>query len=223
MTRLVLHQHPFAQYCQKVLIAFGELGLPFESRLVEGRGELARLWPPASIPVLVDEEAGVMLPESSAIIEYLDGLGGGGLVPGVQARLWDRICDHHVADQVGKVVTDQLRPDDGHDSVGVEQARQKLDTAYGVLETQLARDRWLAGDTFTIADCSAASALFYAWVVHRWQPDAHPSLTRYYGDVMARPSVHEVIEAARPYREVFPLPWPEDADAHRPGDLPPQR
>jgi hypothetical protein len=29
--------------------------------------------------------------------------------------------------------------------------------------------------------------------------------------VMARPSVARVIDEARPYRELFPLPWPEHA------------
>ncbi|MDX6474555.1 MAG: Glutathione S-transferase, N-terminal domain, partial [Gaiellaceae bacterium] len=32
---LTLHEHPFASYCWKALIALGELGLPFEPRLVE--------------------------------------------------------------------------------------------------------------------------------------------------------------------------------------------
>src|SRR4029453_7605959 len=33
--RLVLHQHPFASYCQKVLVALGELDLPFDSHIVD--------------------------------------------------------------------------------------------------------------------------------------------------------------------------------------------
>jgi glutathione S-transferase len=47
---LVLHQHPFASYCQKALIALYELELPFASHQVdgtEGREALARLWAPA--------------------------------------------------------------------------------------------------------------------------------------------------------------------------------
>jgi glutathione S-transferase len=38
---MVLHQHPFASFCQKVLIALYELGLEFETVLVEGREEHA--------------------------------------------------------------------------------------------------------------------------------------------------------------------------------------
>jgi glutathione S-transferase len=38
--------------------------------------------------------------------------------------------------------------------------------AYGMLETQLAAHEFLAGDAFTIADCSAGSGLFYALAIH---------------------------------------------------------
>jgi glutathione S-transferase len=225
--RLVLHQHPFASYCQKVLIALGELGLPFDTHLVddaEARAHhAARVWPMGGIPVLRDEDAGLTLPESSTIIEYLDGLAADGprLVgaepaPALQVRLWDRIADRYVADPMGKIVRDRLRPEGASDAAGVEDARTTLDTAYGVLDTRLADNRWLAGDAFTMADCAAAPALFYSWVVHRWDAGARPNLTRYYGEVMARPSVVRVVEDARPYRGVFPLPWPEDTDAHRP-------
>src|SRR4051812_50064274 len=81
---LVLYQPPFASYCQKALIALYELGLPFDSHIVEGeegRAELARLWPPAGMPVLRDDEADLVLPESTTIIEYLDGLAGGSRAP----------------------------------------------------------------------------------------------------------------------------------------------
>lgn len=58
---LTLHEHPFAAYCWKPLIALYEREVPFERHFVGGeedRAELAKLWPPASIPVLRDEAAG---------------------------------------------------------------------------------------------------------------------------------------------------------------------
>jgi len=82
----VLHQHPFASFCQKVLIAFYELDLPFETVLVEGREEHLKLWPLGTIPVLVDGEQ--VLPESTTIIEHID---DGRLTADPQARLWDRL------------------------------------------------------------------------------------------------------------------------------------
>lgn len=221
--RLVLHEHPFASFCQKALIALYELELPFERRAVTdeaSRRALADLWPPAQIPVLQDETAGLLLPESTTIIEYLDGLAPGGpqLVPAdgaaaLQARLWDRFCDQQVALPMQKIVTDNLRPAGRNDPAGVEEARATLDTSYAVLEARLAAGAWVAGETFTLADCAAAPALFYARVVHRWDERGQANLTRYFRDLLGRASVARVIEEARPYREIFPMSWPDDVDA----------
>ena len=89
-------------------------------------------------------------------------------------------------------------------------ARDTLDTAYGVLDTQLADRPWLAGDAFTVADCAAAPVLFYM----RGHPPLReqPNISRYYRDLVARPSFARVIEEAGPFRGLFPLPWPEDQD-----------
>lgn len=219
---LVLHQHPFASYCQKVLIALYELDLPFRTHLVadaEARAELAALWPMAGIPVLRDEAADLVLPESTTIIEHLDDIAVDGprLVPAdrraaLQARLWDRFFDHHISTPMQKIVGDSLRPEGRDDPEGVAEARSALDTAYALLDDHLADRAWAAGATFTIADCAAAPALFYARAVHRWDQDGQPGVTRYYRDLLARPSVARVVDEARPWREIFPLPWPADID-----------
>jgi glutathione S-transferase len=220
MMTLTLHEHPFAAYCWKALIALDELGLPFERQIVEdeaARARLAELWPMASIPVLVDDAAGLMLPESTAIIEYLDALGEQPrLVPAdpaeaLQARLWDRIVDGHVMTPVQKIVGDNLRPEGLGDQAGVDDARADLDRAYALLDAQLAGGGWMAGRTFTVADCAAAPALHYARVVHRWDEELLTGLTRYFTELTARPSVARVIDGARPWRSVFPLPWPDYA------------
>jgi glutathione S-transferase len=219
---LVLHQHPFAAFCQKALVALYELDLPFSTHLVDGpddRAALTELWPLASIPVLRDESADLTLPESTTIIEYLDGLAANGpkLIPAdradaLQARLWDRFFDQHVAAPMQKIVGDRLRPKGRSDPEGVAEARRSLDTAYAVLEDHLAQRAWAAGAAFTLADCAAAPALFYTRAVHRWDDDARGSITRYYRDLMVRGSVARVVDEARPWRDIFPLPWPADMD-----------
>src|SRR4051794_37590863 len=215
---LVLFQHPFASYCQKVLVALYELDLPFATHLVEGeegRAELARLWPLAGMPVLRDEDAGLTLPESTTIIEYLDRLAGGpALLPAeagaaLEARLWDRVADQHLSTPMQKIVGDELRPDGGRDPVGVAEARRALDVAYGVLDAQGARRPWAAGGAVTVADCAMFPPLFYLRAIHRWEQD---NLKRYYRDLLGRPAIARVVEEARPYRELFPLPWPADQD-----------
>ena len=214
---LVLYQHPFALYCWKALIALYERDLLFASDLVEAdRSGLAALWPPASIPVLVDD--GVVVSESSIIVERLDRHGDAPpLIPSdpeeaLQARLWDRVTDGYVATPVQRIVGEALRPPDAKDPYGISQAHATLDLAYGLLDRQLEgrdHDSWLAGHGFTLADCAAAPALHYADVVHRLDRDAHPTLAAYLDRLLTRSSVARVVEEARPYRDLFPLPWPE--------------
>ena len=223
---LVLYQHPFASYCQKVLIALYELDLPFESHLVEGaegRAELGRVWPMASIPVLRDEDANLTLPESTTIIEYLDTLAASGpvLVPAdageaLQARLWDRFADQHLSTPMQKIVGDELRPEGHDDPDGVTDARGVLETAYDVLDARLAGRPWAGGASFTMADCATFPTLFYLRAIHRWDTDVHANITRYYRALLARPSIARVVEEARPFRDVFPLPWPADQDEFGP-------
>jgi len=214
---VVLYQHPFAMYCWKPLIALYERDVPFTPITVEAdRAALAALWPPASIPVLVDD--GVVVAESSIIVEYLDRHGDAPpLIPtdpdqALHARPWDRVSDGYVTTPVQRIVGDALRPPDAKDPDGVAQAHATLDLAYVTLEGHLnGRDRhdWLAGDDFTLADCAAAPALHYADVLHPLDRDAHPTLAAYYDRLLARSSVARVLEEARPYRELFPLPWPK--------------
>jgi glutathione S-transferase len=218
---LTLHEHPFAAYCWKALIALYERDLPFEPQVVlddADRARLAELWPMASIPVLVDGEAGITLPESSPIVEYLDGLGEASrLVPqdpaaALQARLWDRVFDGHVMTPMQKIVGDSLRPEGRGDPQGVVEARATLEQAYDLLDRHLTGGGWAAGPEFTLADCAAAPALFYARIVHRWDEQRLADLTRYYMELTARPSVARVIGEALEYRDLFPLPWPDYAD-----------
>jgi glutathione S-transferase len=212
-----LYQHPFALYCWKPLIALYERDVPFESKLVEGdRSALAALWPPASIPLLVD--GCTVVAESSIIVERLDRHGHAPpLIPrdldeAMQARLWDRVADGYVATPVQRIVADALRPPEAKDPYGVSQAHDTLQLAYQTLDRRLDgldHDSWLATGEFTLADCAAAPALHYADVVHPLDRHQHPALAAYCDRVMRRSSVARVVDEARPYRELFPLPWPE--------------
>jgi glutathione S-transferase len=207
---LTLYEHPFALYCQKVLIALEELGVVYEILEEQrdfDRAELADLWPPASIPVLRDGDQ--VVGESSIIIEHVAGTR---LVPSLEARKWDRICDQYVSNAVQAIVAEAIEERSDHRALAG--ARGRLDMAYGMLEAQLALSEFLAGDTLTIADCAAAPGLFYALAIHPWDEGRHPQLTRYYRALAHRPSFTKVIADARAYRHLFPLPWPPDFDRY---------
>jgi glutathione S-transferase len=212
---LTLYEHPFALYCQKVLIAFAELGVAYDVREEQqdfDRADLAKLWPPASIPVLRDGDE--VIGESSIIIEHV---AGARLVPSLEARKWDRLCDQYVSDAVQAIVLDTI--EQRFDERTLARARGQLEMAFGMLERRLAEHEFLAGDAFTVADCAAAPGLFYALAVHPWDEATHPELTRYYRALAHRPSFAGVISDARRYRHLFPLPWPADFDRyHAPAD-----
>lgn len=108
-----------------------------------------------------------------------------------------------------KIVADALRPEESRDPFGVAEARAGLDATYELLDRELAGRAWMAGEDFSLADCAAAPALHYAYVVNRWDEDRLADLTRYFEALMTRPSVARVVEDAREYRAVFPLPWPD--------------
>ena len=83
---LTLCAHPLSSYCQKVLIALYEHGVPFSGSCCRARHPKTapsspRLWPLRYMPVLTDGQR--VLRESSIIIEYLDLIAAGGtrLIP----------------------------------------------------------------------------------------------------------------------------------------------
>lgn len=214
---LQLYAHPFSSYCWKVLIPLYENETPFEYRMLgpdhpENGAELARLWPPAKFPLLVDDGRPVM--ESSTIIEHLEFHHPGPvrLIPddleaALDVRMLDRVFDLHVMANMQRVVADALRPPERRDPVEVEQAKTALDTIYGWLDRRMEEREWAAGG-FSLADCAAAPSLFYADWVHP-VADAMPSLRAYRARLLARPSVARAVEEARPYRPFFPLGAPD--------------
>src|SRR2546429_5802374 len=103
---LTLYEHPFALYCQKVLVALNEQGVAYdvlEEQRDFDRAELAELWPPASIPVLRDGDQ--IIGETSIIIEHV---AGSRLVPSLEARKWDRLCDQYISAAVQPICLDTI-------------------------------------------------------------------------------------------------------------------
>lgn len=212
---LRLHAHPLSSYCWKALIALYENGTAFEFAMIEFGDEastaaFAKLWPMARMPVLEDTESGLVLPESSVIIEHLDRIRPGAtqFIPqepdaAREARLWDRFYDNYVMAPVQTVVFNRIRPPGTRDGYGVEQARALLRRAYDVAEATMATRSWAAGEAFTLADCAAAPALHYGQKVEAFDA-THPALAAYLARLEARPSFARVLQEAQPYAGNFP-------------------
>ncbi len=211
---LELYFHPFSSFCQKVLVALYENDTPFERRIVDlgdeiSRAELTKIWPIGRFPVLRDEANERTIPESTIIIEYLaeHHPGATELVPRDPERAWqtrlsDRFYDLCVNVPMQKIVADRLRPAGKTDPYGVDQAREQLRTAYGMIDRDMARKTWAMGDAFTMADCAAAPALYYADLVMPLA--AYANAAAYFERLIARPSFARVVKEAEPYRGLFP-------------------
>ena len=209
---LTLYYHPLSSFCHKVLLALYEKSVEFERRIINladagERAELQRVSPIGKFPVIRDHARKRDLPETSIIIEYLDQHYSPELplIPhepdtALEVRLWDRVFDLYVQGPMNRIVDDRLRGTNGN----LAQERSILDTAYVMVDRQLGSQTWVAGQAFSMADCAAAPALFYASTVHAF-PDDLDRLSAYFDRLMERPSVRRVLEEARPYFSLYPF------------------
>jgi glutathione S-transferase len=213
---LTLHYHPLASFCHKVLIALYENETPFTGNIVNfaDPGSAAvhmERWPVGKIPVLHDSDSDRLIPETTVIIEYLQNHYPGPLrlIPDAaeaqhETRLWDRFFDLYVSVPMQKIVGDRLRPEDAKDPYGVAEAYAALDTAYAMFETQVAGKHLATGDAFTLADCSAFPALFYAGVLRPFEGQ-YPALSAYFERLLLRPTIARVLREAGPSFQYFPF------------------
>jgi glutathione S-transferase len=209
---LILYGHPFSSYTWKALIPLWADGTPFEFRSVEQHGdEFASLSPFGQFPLLVDGDR--VIAESSIIIEYLQRHhpGPNRWIPegdeGLRVRFLDRVFDERIMNTAQVAVSNALRPADHKDPYGVEQGLKRLRRHYDRLESEIG-DNWAAGGSFTLADCAAAPALFYADWIERIGPE-RPRLNAYRARLLAHPAVSRAVEQARPFRHYFPLGAPD--------------
>ena len=214
MTAPTLHYHPLSSYCHKVLIAIDVLGVEVDRQLLNlgdpaQRAAHLALWPMGKMPVLVDR--GRAIPETSIIIEYLQrhhAHPGRALIPddsdaALEVRLWDRVFDQYVMTPMQAFTSDLLRAENDRDAISVARAREGLSTAYALIDRQLEGKTWATGEAFTMADCAAAPALFYAVTYVPLLPQ-HVHLASYFNRLMDHPSVARVVDEARPYFKFYP-------------------
>jgi glutathione S-transferase len=209
---LTLYYHPLSSFCHKVLIALYESGCEFEKRIIDlgnetDRAELQAIWPFCKFPVLRDHVRNRNVAESSIIIEYLDHFfsGAGRLIPNhwedaLEVRHWDRLFDNYVHAPMQQIVSDRISNAQG----ALTRERATLETAYGLIERHMASRTWVSGQDFSMADCAAAPALFYASTVQPFPKDFR-NLSAYLDRLTQRPSFQRVLKEARPYFSLFPF------------------
>lgn len=191
-------------FVRKVAIVLAEKGVAYEMRR-GGPGttdpEFLAVSPFAKIPVLDDD--GFVLPDSSAIVHYLEAkYPEPSLIPSAPQELGRTVWFDEFADTILAVAGIKIqmsrivRPRFLGLPVDEETAREgeaELPRALDYLESIAPSDGWLVGDRFTLADISVA----VAWRMAEFNgalgdPDSRPRAAAWYERVKARPSWQDV-------------------------------
>lgn len=203
-----LYYHPLSTFSQKVLTAFHEKNVAFTPEIVDLRDEAKRaeyrkLYPLGKIPVLVRDD-GWMIPESTIIIEYLEGHFDSGtrLIPkdadrARQARFFDRMYDQYLNDSIATLVFESWKPEAKRNPEAIERARFRAGVMYDFMEKNLEGKSWSLGEEFTMADCAAAPPLLYAPRVFPFE--GRKNIQAYWERLRSRPSYQRVLKEAEPY------------------------
>lgn len=211
---IALYGHPFAAFTWKALIAAYARGVPFDFRVVDPahpdhQARIAELSPTGQFPALV--EGAVEITGSNSVIGWLDRTcAAAPMIPrdpdgAIRARMLADVFDDYVAVPMQRIVAEHFRGENEADPRGVADARAILNRSYRWLEDRIGGG-WAAGGDFSIADCAAAPALFYADWVHAIPGER---LRAYRARLLAHPAVARVVDEARPFRSFFPPGAPD--------------
>ena len=195
-------------YSQKVLLGLYEKDVAFTAHMVDltdekDREEYRKLYPFGKVPLLVRDD-GRMIPESTIILEYIDSAFEQGpvLIPrdtelGRRTRFMDRMCDLYLNDPVVSLIFESWKPEAERDAALISKSSERIGMMYRFMDDQLGKSGYLAGDTFTMADCSAMPVLFYA---NSFAPfGGFDNIYRYWEEVSQRPSFLRLKHEAEPY------------------------
>ncbi len=188
---------------QKALWTAEELGLDYEQVDVGGpfggldKPEFLALNPTGKIPVI--EHDGFVLWESNAIIRYLGGLDTSGkVVPQSDheralADQWMEWGNAWLWPSFPTVIIGLLRtPEDKRDNAAIAKANDALESAWAVLDAQLARTPYVAGDHFTMGDIPVG---VFAWRRYELAIKRNPlkNLDAWYARLQERKAYQKIV------------------------------
>jgi glutathione S-transferase len=152
--------------------------------------------PMAKIPIL-ELDDGTCISETISICRYFEALEpspalfGEGAVEIAQVDMWQRFVEMHLFMNIGMCFQhttgyfkDRMTPNKAYGLEAGVQATQFLD----VLDKQLSRYPFVAGQSYSVADITALCAIDFARVVNIRLADSHSHLKRWYAAVNQRPS-----------------------------------
>ena len=191
---------------QKAMWAIGEIGLPHERIDVGGafgkNREAAYLAmnPNGLVPTL-EEEDGFLLWESNSIVRYLAAKHKSAVLEPADLRmraLASKWMDWQLA-VLGPAITPVFwgmirTPPEKRDYAVIEEGKKKTTAAIQMMEEQLAKTAYLAGDAFSYGDIPVGVMAYrYRQLVP--ERPALPNFERWYGAIAARPAYKAQVAA----------------------------
>ena len=167
-----LFYFPVSPFSHKVQLALAVKGIECELTPVrlykpEERAKYRETYPLGKLPLLKDR--GVLIPESSFIVEYLDAEGEGpSLIPSDpkgsrDVRLKDRLVDCYISAPSIAWFFENIRPQGLRDQKKMDKNVHEITQAYAMLEGALAANRSgvsvLHGASASLADLSLLAGL----------------------------------------------------------------
>jgi glutathione S-transferase len=191
---------------QKVMWAVGEIGLPHERIDIGGpfgqNREPAYLAmnPNGLVPTL-EEEDGFLLWESNAIVRYLAAKHRAGILEpaDLQARARANAWMDWQLSVLGPAITPCFwglirTPPEKRDYAAIEASKQKTTEAIAILDAELAKSAFVAGDAFSYGDIpSAVMANRYRQLVP--ERPAFPNFERWFAAIAARQAFKDQVAA----------------------------
>ena len=189
----------------KVPIALEEMGLDYRLVPVNLRQAAQKtdafkaMNPNAKVPVLIDRSvsgsANVVLSESAAILVYLAEKTGQ-LVPkdaSLRGKVFEQLFFHASGVSPAFLQAFLIAIQSSPQAEAQARALSEVDRVLGVLDHGLKSHRYVAGDTYSIADIA-----HFGWI---WRHqavgaslDKFPFVSHWYAEILARPAVVTAIE-----------------------------
>ena len=191
---------------QKVMWSVGEIGLPHERIDIAGpfgkNREPAYLAmnPNGLVPTL-EEEDGFLLWESNSIVRYLAAKHRASVLEPADLRvraLASQWMDWQLA-VAGPAIFECFwglirTPPEKRNHTAIEASKKKTTAAMAIMDAQLAKTRYLAGDAFSYGDIPVG---IIAYRFRQLVPErpALPHFERWYADIAARPAFKAQVAA----------------------------
>ncbi len=207
-----IYGFPLSPRTFKILLAANHLGLDYTLEIVDlTKGEqhapkIAAISPHHRVPIL--EDGDYVLWESNAILQYLAAKKPeAGLLPqhDIKAGLdvvrwqfwdsahWDPACAIFIFEYVVKPLIGAGEPAEAE----ITRGTALFNRCAGVLEQELGKHRFVAGDQLTIADLTLGSTMVIAEPAH-YPLDAYPAIRRWHGELAALPAWQQTLATQQP-------------------------